>query len=155
MRLRFKSVENWAAAQGWYLALRWGCFQNRTCSFPGKIFRESVLPPLPSHMWNRAPSPLWCTGFWGSLVVYGEEGTLPEGYALFSKPQLSFWLLFSYPRLFQRQVWWCTSVIPALGRWQEEDQEFKASLSHMSPCLKIKPKRGFHSSENGAGTGVH
>jgi hypothetical protein len=28
------------------------------------------------------------------------------------------------------QVWWCMSVIPALRRLRQEDQEFKASLDH-------------------------
>lgn len=30
-----------------------------------------------------------------------------------------------------RQVWWHTSVIPALGMWKLDRQEFKASLSYI------------------------
>jgi hypothetical protein len=29
------------------------------------------------------------------------------------------------------QVWWCTLVIPALGKLRQEDQRFKASLGYI------------------------
>ena len=35
-------------------------------------------------------------------------------------------------------VWWGTLVTPALGRWRQKDQEFKASLGYMIPYLKGK-----------------
>jgi hypothetical protein len=28
-------------------------------------------------------------------------------------------------------VWWCTPVIPALGRWRHEAPKFKGSLSYV------------------------
>jgi hypothetical protein len=50
-------------------------------------------------------------------------------------------------------VWWFTSVISALGKWKQEDLEFKASLSYIGNLRpawtteqypvskKIKPKQ--------------
>jgi hypothetical protein len=38
---------------------------------------------------------------------------------------------------FRSWAWWCIPVIPALKRWKQKDQEFKASMSYMArPCLK-------------------
>jgi hypothetical protein len=38
-------------------------------------------------------------------------------------------------------VWWCTPVIPALGRLRQEYQEFEASLSYIvDPDSKKKKK---------------
>lgn len=31
---------------------------------------------------------------------------------------------------------WYMSVIPASGRWRQEDQKFKVGLGYMRPCLK-------------------
>ena len=40
------------------------------------------------------------------------------------------------------QVWWCTPVIPVLGRLRQEDCRFKASLGNLvRPHFKIKIKR--------------
>jgi hypothetical protein len=37
------------------------------------------------------------------------------------------------------QAWWCTSIIPALGRLWQEDREFEASLGYTERiCLKKK-----------------
>jgi hypothetical protein len=39
------------------------------------------------------------------------------------------------------QVWWCTPVLPALGRLRQEDCEFWASVSYIERfCLKAKKK---------------
>lgn len=46
-------------------------------------------------------------------------------------------------RGFQRQAWWSMSVILALGRWREEEEEFKACLIHVRPCLKIQAESFF------------
>jgi hypothetical protein len=36
-------------------------------------------------------------------------------------------------------VWWCTAVIPALGRLREEDHEFKAILGCIArACFQKK-----------------
>jgi hypothetical protein len=38
-------------------------------------------------------------------------------------------------------AWWCMPVISALGRWRQEDCEFKTSLEYiMRPCLSGKIK---------------
>lgn len=38
--------------------------------------------------------------------------------------------------------WWKTPAILALGKWRQENQEFKASLDDMRPCLlKTKKKK--------------
>lgn len=29
------------------------------------------------------------------------------------------------------QGWWCTIVIPAIGRWKQEEEECRAVLSHV------------------------
>jgi hypothetical protein len=40
------------------------------------------------------------------------------------------------------QVWWYTHIIPALGRWRQEDHKFKANLGYIvRPCLKPKKKK--------------
>lgn len=42
-----------------------------------------------------------------------------------------------------QQVWWCTPVIPVLGRWRQEDQihgELVASLSQ-TKSMVLKPVR--------------
>jgi hypothetical protein len=40
------------------------------------------------------------------------------------------------------QAWWCTSVIPALGRLKLENFQFGASLSYTEkPCLTSPPKK--------------
>jgi hypothetical protein len=39
-------------------------------------------------------------------------------------------------------VWWCTPVIPALGKLRQEDCEFQASLDYtVRSCLKKKKKK--------------
>jgi hypothetical protein len=38
-------------------------------------------------------------------------------------------------------VWWCESVIPALGRLRQENLEFKASLNYIIISY-LKKKRG-------------
>jgi hypothetical protein len=38
-------------------------------------------------------------------------------------------------------VWWHTSVIPALGRYRQEDQEFKASLGFSEKKKKERKKK--------------
>jgi hypothetical protein len=39
-------------------------------------------------------------------------------------------------------VWWCTPVIPALGRLRQEYQEFEASLSYIvDPDSKKKKNK--------------
>lgn len=53
-----------------------------------------------------------------------------------------------YRVLGKKPAEWCTPVTLALGRWRQEDQEFKAnlvyvagfkgSLDYMMPCLQIK-----------------
>jgi hypothetical protein len=40
-------------------------------------------------------------------------------------------------------VWWHTSVIPALGRYRQEDQEFKASLGFSEKKKKKEKKKHF------------
>jgi hypothetical protein len=38
---------------------------------------------------------------------------------------------------FKKQMWWCTSVISALGRLRQKDHVFEASLGYTKrPCLK-------------------
>jgi hypothetical protein len=34
-----------------------------------------------------------------------------------------------------KRAWWCTTVIPALGRLRQEDLEFKASLGYIQKQL--------------------
>jgi hypothetical protein len=42
----------------------------------------------------------------------------------------------------QSQVWWCTSIIPALRRLWQEDHEFQASLDPGERERERERKRG-------------
>jgi hypothetical protein len=43
---------------------------------------------------------------------------------------------------FISQAWWYTSVIPAFGRWKQEDHGFLTNLGYTArPCLKTDKKK--------------
>lgn len=86
--------------------------------------------------------PLLLTPFCGCLSYHPTELLV----ALLAFPSLP-----CSERGFQRQAWWCTALILALGRWQEKDQEFQGPTE---PCetLSQNTSREFPSSESGAGT---
>ena len=82
----------------------------------------------------------------------GREGTLHlmngSQVAASVEPELS--LCYFYPFAFGKieyiknsWVWWCTPVIPVLGRLKQEDCRFETSLSNLArPCFKIKKQKG-------------
>jgi hypothetical protein len=48
----------------------------------------------------------------------------------------------SVKNVMESRVWWCTPVIPALGRLRREGHEFQASPGYRTrPCLKTKTKQ--------------
>jgi hypothetical protein len=51
-------------------------------------------------------------------------------------------------------AWWSTFVIPVLGRWREEEQEFKVSLGYIvRSCLKKKKGSWGHWNKEWGGLG--
>lgn len=92
---------------------------------------------FPSSVWpSNPPCPCSCYS----------DSEMPTPHATFSMlpPPISVVDLLSEELL--GQVCWCMSVIPALGLWRQEDQEFKfifgrkanseASLASMRPSLQ-------------------
>ena len=64
-----------------------------------------------------------------------ERAVLVESYNSFKQ------YIIKEKRRFKRCVLWCVTVIPALGRQKQEDQEFKAILDYMRPSHQRKEER--------------
>jgi hypothetical protein len=41
-------------------------------------------------------------------------------------------------------MWWCIPVIPALGRWRQDDLEFEASPGHIERPYLTQKRKGYY-----------
>lgn len=53
------------------------------------------------------------------------------------------WFNTQHPR---NLAWWHIPIILALGRWRQEDREFKGILFIWDPCLRKRKRNAFHQS---------
>jgi hypothetical protein len=134
-------------------------YDQRTCLFCSLLEPWSQLldEQKPYAAWNESPKVLYSHWEKGqrkkaltNLSLPAKENTLPFSVAIiivttefYHNLLITFFPLHNYSsdhppltNMTLNQMWWCPPIIPALGRWKQEDVDI-ANLGYIvTPCLK-------------------